>query len=324
MASGDVMSASTLSAQVEDYLVMREELGFDIESQRWALRDFARYAGKFGHRGPVTADLAVRWALSTNPGQPARAERRLAQVRRFAAHRAVYEPKTEVPAAGSIARIPRRRHQPHIYSDAEVSALLCECARLLPHNGLRPRTYAAFFSLLASTGLRLSEARHLTSHDVDLDQGVLMIRAAKFRKERLVPLHPTSIEALAVYVHRRDASPNVAQPKVFFCTDRGQTLQRAAVETTVSRLRDRLGWSSVGRAGRPRIHDLRHTFAVRRLLRWYKDGVDVDRKTLALATYLGHAKVTDTYWYLSAVPELLAVTSARFQQFARADLKVTL
>jgi len=151
-----------------------------------------------------------------------------------------------------------------------------------------------------------------------------MIREAKFRKERLVPLHPTSVEALGVYARLRDASTNVSQSKAFFCTVRGQELQRAAVEKTFSRIRDRLGWSSVGRAGRPRIHDLRHTFAVRRLLHWYKDGVDVDRKTLALATYLGHAKVTDTYWYLSAVPELLAVTSARFQKFAREDREVTL
>jgi integrase len=176
-----------------------------------------------------------------------------------------------------------------------------------------------FFSLLASTGLRLSEARHLYRRDVDLDQGLLIVRAGKFHKTRLVPLHPTSVQALATYARWRDSFRNDPPSEFFFRTERAPRLQRAAVEKTFSRLRERLGGSPRGRTRGPRIHDFRHTFAVRRLLRWYEDGVDVDRKILALSTYLGHAKVTDTYWYLSAVPELMAVTAERFEQFARGD-----
>jgi len=319
MARGDAMMSSSMQTLVDDYLAMRGELGFNVEGQHWLLRSFARYADQIEHSGPVSIDLAVRWALLSRPGDPARAERRLGVVRQFARHRAVFEPETEIPPAGFIGRIPRRNRQPHIYSDEEISAFLRECDRLLPRGGLRPRTYVAFFSLLASTGLRLSEARRLERRDVDLDQALLTVRAGKFRKARLVPLHPTSVQALAAYALRRDAFRNAQASKFFFRTEQAPLLQLAAVEKTFSRLRERLGWSSDGRAGRPRIHDLRHTFAVRRLLRWYEAGVEVDRKVLALSTYLGHANVTDTYWYLSAVPELLAVISERFEQFARGE-----
>ena len=313
------MMPSSMRDQVDDYLAMRSELGFDVEGQRWLLRDFIRYAERVDHRGPISIDLAVGWALSSCPGDPARAERRLGAVRQLARHRVVFDPKTEIPPAGCIGRIPRRRQQPHIYTDAEISALLGECSRLRPREGLRPRTYAVFFSLLASTGLRLSEARYLYRRDVDLDQGLLIVRAGKFDKTRLVPLHPTSVQALATYARWRDSFRNDPPSEFFFRTEKAPRLQRAAVEKTFSRLRERLGRPPRGRTRQPRIHDFRHTFAVRRLLRWYEDGVDVDRKILALSTYLGHAKVTDTYWYLSAVPELMAITAERFEQFARED-----
>jgi integrase len=175
----------------------------------------------------------------------------------------------------------------------------------------------AFFSLLASTGLRLSEACRLHRRDVDLRGGLLTVRKGKFGKSRLVPLHPTAVEALTRYAAQRDAFRSARRSEFFFFTDRASALTRKTVETTFSGVRHRLGWTAYGRAGRPRIHDLRHTFAVRRLLRWYEEGADVNRKILALATYLGHAKVTDTYWYLSAVPELMAVTARRFEDFAQ-------
>lgn len=309
------MTPPSLLAFVDDYLALRRGLGFDVEKLRWLLRDFARYAERVGHHGPITVDLAVRWALSSCSGNPVRAERRLWAVRQFARHRVAFDPATEVPPTGLLGRVPRRQ-QPHIYSDAEICALLGECRQLQPCDGLRPRTYIAFFSLLASTGLRMSEARHLDRRDIDLSNGLLTIRVSKFHKSRLVPLHPTSLQALTDYAARRDASRDAPRSEFFFCTDRAPALEHAAVEKTFSRLRRRLGWTAHGRARRPRIHDLRHTFVVRRLLRWYEEGVDVDRKILALATYLGHAKVTDTYWYLSAVPELMAVTSQRFEHFA--------
>lgn len=303
---------------VDEYLALRRGLGFDLESPQWMLLDFARHADRVGHQGPLTIDLAVQWALSSSSSDPAQAARRLATVRQFARHRAVLDPATEIPPVGLLGRV-RRRKTPHIYSDAEIASLLRQTTVLRPQKGLRPRTYGAFFSLLVSTGLRLSEACRLTSHDVNLIDGVLTIREGKFRKSRLVPLHPTATQALIRYAALRDEDRDAPRSPSFFQTGRAPALTRAAVEKTFSRLRDRLGWTAQGRARRPRIHDLRHTFAVRRLLRWYQDGADVDRKILALATYLGHAKVTDTYWYLSAVPELLALGSQRFERFARRE-----
>lgn len=307
------MTLPSFVGLVEEYLALRRGLGFQLETARWLLLDFARYAARTGHRGPLTVDLAVRWALSSRSSDPAQAARRIAVVRQFARHRAVLDPTTEVPPAGLLGRVPRRK-QAHIYSDAEIDALLQQTCLLLPRRGLRPKTYAAFFSLLVSTGLRLSEACNLTLGDVDLTEGVLTVREGKYRKSRLVPLHATVTRALAQYAVLRGSRSNR-----FFRTDRTPVLAPAAVEKTFSRLRQRLGWSAEGRARRPRIHDLRHTFAVRRLLRWYEDGADVDRKMLALSTYLGHAKVTDTYWYLSAVPELMAIASGRFERFAEQE-----
>ena len=174
----------------------------------------------------------------------------------------------------------------------------------------------AFFSLLAATGLRLSEACRLELGDVDLDSGVLTVREGKFRKARLVPLHPTAVEALARYAADRDAF-ELAGPGCFFRTERHRRSTAAAVEKTFSRIRQRLGWTAQGRARQPRIHDLRHSFAVRRLLRLVRGGADLEQRLLALSTYLGHAHVTDTYWYLTGVPELMAIAAHRFERFAR-------
>ena len=307
------MTSLRLIHQVEDYVAYRRGLGFELQTQRRWLLDFSRYAARIGHQGPLTTDLAVHWALCSPSKDPSYATQRLSAVRHFARHLALFDPATEIPPTGLLGRPTPTRKQPHIYSDTEIAALLHQASLLWPHRGLRPQTYTTVFSLLATTGLRISEACGLARKDVDLAQGLLTIREGKFHKSRLVPLHPTATQALAHYDALRGASPSGS----FFRTDRTSTLKTTAAQKTFSRLRDRLGWTSQGRARRPRIHDLRHTFAVRRLLRWYEEGADIDRKILALATYLGHVKVTHTYWYLSAVPELMAIGSERFEHFAQ-------
>ncbi len=222
-----------------------------------------------------------------------------------------------MPPVGLLGPVSTRRSTPHIYTEAEIAALLGQARCLLPRHGLRPATYVAFLALLASTGLRLSEARRLTTDDADLVDGILTIRETKFRKSRLVPLHPTTTRALRRYADRRDACPAAPRSEYFFRTEQSPRLTRTAVETTFRRIKLRLDWTAQGRTSRPRIHDLRHTFVVRRLLRWHQEGADVDRKILALATYLGHAGVAHTYWYCTAVPELLASTGQRFERFAQ-------
>lgn len=306
--------APSLVALAEEYLAFRRGLGFAMRVEGAELLRFARYAGSIGHRGPITTDLAVRWARLPKDADPLYWARRLDIVRRFAKHRVLFDAATEVPPDRMLGPSYRRR-SPHIYSKAEIAALLRAAAGLGPAGALRPHTYVTLFGLLASTGLRISEAVRLTREDADLDAGVLTIRETKFHKSRLVPLHPTTTAALRRYAARRDHQHSLVRLPAFFLTERGTSLKDTRVRMTFTALRESLGW--VGLGGPPRrIHDIRHTFAVTRLLRWYQEGADIDRRIAALSTYLGHVKVTDTYWYLTAVPELLAVASARYERFA--------
>jgi integrase len=298
-----------------EYLAYRRGLGFELASTEPLLLQFAEYAGRIGHRGPLTTELIVRWVKLPKAGSPGYLARRLDAVRGFARHRAIADPRTEVPPPKLLGATYRRR-TPHIYTEAELSALVGAARSLSPSNSLRSHTYATLFGLLACTGLRVSEAVKLTRDDIDWRQGVLTIRQTKFRKSRLVPLHATSLAALRDYADRRDRLYPTPTTGAFFLTSRGTALARSSVGVTFWKLRKRLGWAAVRDQAKPRIHDLRHSFACRRLQRWYADGVDVDHAVAALSTYLGHATVRDTYWYLTGTPELLALATARFERFA--------
>lgn len=298
-----------------DYLAYRKSLGFQLAGVEPLLLRFAAYADRAGHRGPLTTELVLRWVRLPKAGSPGYLARRLDVVRGFARHRAVADPRTEIPPPRLLGATYRRR-TPHIYSEAELSALIGAARGLSSGAGLRPHTYATFFGLLACTGLRVSEAVKLTRDDVDWSQGLLTVRQTKFRKSRLVPLHATALRALRDYAARRDRAHPAPTIGAFFLTDRGTPLPRSSVGVTFWNLRKRLGWSAGRDRPRPRIHDLRHTFACRRLQRWYADGVDVEHAVTALATYLGHAAVRDTYWYLTGTPELLALATARFERYA--------
>jgi integrase len=300
-------------ALVEDYLVHRRSLGFELGIAGCQLLSFARFADSSGHRGALTLDLIVRWATlpSRRPRQfPAR---RLEVVRPFARYRAALDPITEVPPRSLLGRA-HRRPLHHIFTESEITALVGQARQLTPQGGLRPATFAALFGLIAACGLRVSEALRLTCADVDLDSGVLTIRATKFRKSRLVPLHPTTTLALRTYGDCRDRAAPRSALSAFFATATGSRLPYSTVRSVFLCLRAALGWET--RVPRPRIHDLRHAFACRRLERWYAEGVAVAPRLTALATYLGHAKVTDTYWYLTGTPKLLSLAATRFEAFA--------
>ena len=209
---------------------------------------------------------------------------------------------------------------PHIYRDDEIVDLLTAARRLGPAGSLRPFTYETLFGLMASTGLRVSEAIHLRDADVDLRRGMLTIRQTKFAKSRQLPIHPTTIKALARYRKQRERHLLTTAGMPFLISSRGRRLGLPLGERQVHRaftgLRDGLGWFNRGGHEAPRLHDLRHTFAVRRLVLWYADATEVDQKMLALSTYMGHAEIFYTYWYLTAVPELMAIAAGRFEQFA--------
>ncbi|MBT3194425.1 MAG: tyrosine-type recombinase/integrase [Verrucomicrobia bacterium] len=308
---------------VDDYLAHRRRMGFRFSDDKAGvmLRSFARHACEVGHKGPVTVELAVQWALRTKPGSSAiQRGRRLQLVRGFCRYRSIFDADTEIPLKGLLGpeRWPRRA--PHIYSDDEIAALVRAALEVRPTGGLRPRTYATMFGLLACTGLRVSEALVLLREDVDLQNGVLTIRETKAKKSRLVPMHSSTVEALRRYACFRDQHCVIRESDAFFLNEGGRGMTYTQIRLRFAHLRRKLNWVDRSSAQRPRIHDLRHTFTVQRLLLWYKQGVNVDQKIAALSTYLGHVNVTKTYWYLTAVPELLAIANSTFEDFC--DLKM--
>jgi integrase len=300
----------------EEYLSYRHKLGFQLKIEGQELLRFARFADQANHHGPLTAELATRWAALPQKADSLYRARRLDLVRRFAKYRALFDPATEIPPK-NVFGPSYRRTPPYIYSEKEIADLLSAASNLGRPNGLRRHTYRTLFGLLACTGLRVSEALRLKREDVNLNGAILNIKETKFRKTRLIPLHVSAVKALRDYSRRRDGYHPYPKSNAFFLTEKGTPLKYWRTLMTFLPLRKQLGWTKSGQQRPPRIHDMRHTFAVRRLLLWYQEGASVDQKIAYLSTYLGHAKVTDTYWYFSAVPELLSVVACRFEHFAK-------
>jgi integrase len=316
------MSAA-LSARVERYLVERRRLGFELGSPAYVLRSFARHVTAVRHRGPLTVEIMSEWARRDSHGghDPCTWARRLKRLRSFTRWLQQFEPRTEVPDDAIFGRLPERL-APHIYSEQEIVDLLAAARRLGPTPGLRGVVFETLFGLIACSGLRVSEALALRNVDVDLKHGMFTVHQTKFAKSRQVPMHLSTVEALRRYRCRRDLSAESAQEDApFFIGTRGRRrglpLGQRQVDRVFAKLRQQLGWRNRGAHQAPRIHDLRHTFVVRRILLWQAQGVDIDQAMLSLSTYVGHAKVTNTYWYLSAVPELMALAAGRFESFIR-------
>jgi len=317
MAREAVMNKwSSMQERVEAYLQVHRSVGYILRIEGQQLQSFACFADQRGHQGHITLDLAVAWAINSQRNCQITRARRLEVVRPLARYCAVFEPKTEIPPSHFFGPA-RRRLTPYIYSDREIEQLLETTDSLLPRQGLRPVTMRCLLALLAATGLRISEALRLSRNDVDLTQGLLQVRMTKFRKSRYVPLHPTACDALCDYAHFRDQRLPVVQNTGFFLLDNGNALQYRQALHAFHRIRAQLGWDADVSGRRPRLYDLRHTFACKRLLSWYEDDVDVDRMMPLLSTYLGHARVSDTYWYLTGIPALMAlrtIDSATWRQ----------
>jgi integrase len=316
---GEVGMSADLAALVERYLQERRCLGYQLQYASYSLRSFAEYVRRIRHLGPCTLEVMSRWARDDcRRGQQPRAwAQRLRQLRSFMRWLQQFEPRTEVPDDTIFGRRPARG-TPHIYSEQQVEELLAAARELAPPGGFRGPAYETLFGLLASTGLRVSEALALRVGDVDLGRGALTIRRTKFGKSRTVPLHPSTTDALTRYRARRDltGASSAAEQPLFIGTrpDRfGKPMAAHEVRRVFAALRCDLGWSNRGTHHAPRVHDLRHTFVVRRILLWQQRGVDVNQAMLSLSTYVGHANIADTYWYLQAVPELLAVAAQRFE-----------
>jgi integrase/recombinase XerD len=300
------VSASDLSRSVKAYLALRRALGFKLHHETWFLPDFVAFLA--AHRSPViTTELALRWAQLPSGTSSNWQAHRLSSVRCFACHHRAFDPRTEVPPADLIPRRTQRR-SPHIYTDEEVD-LLMRAAGGLPH-ALRSASYATLIGLLAVTGMRLGEAIALDDEDLDWRRSLLTIRHAKFQKSRHVPLHESALAALRAYAARRDRLCPFRRGKAFFVSSIGARIHPQNFQLAFTNMVKRTGLDR-GPGHRPRIHDLRHTFAVKTLRDWYRSGLDAERRLFSLSTYLGHVSPSRTYWYLTATPELLALASKR-------------
>jgi integrase/recombinase XerD len=306
---------SPLREGVEQYLSLRRHLGFELRRAGRLLATFVDFLEAEGATHITTED-AVRWAVMPAQAQQATWSTRLGVVRRFATWMSARDTRTEVPPHGLLCGRYRRQH-PYIYSDDEIRIIVSDARALACSRDLRGPTYSTLFGLLAVSGLRIGEAVALDRHDVDLEQGILSIRRAKFGKSRFVPVHPSTLSALRAYADIRDRVVPRCATLAFFVSARGERITQGAAQGNFAIVSRRIGLrpATGTRRGRgPRLHDMRHRFAARTLIDWYRAGLDVEREMPKLSTYLGHVHVNDTYWYIEAVPELLQLATERLMR----------
>lgn len=296
---------SALDGHVEDYLRMRRALGYKLERAGHLLPKLVAYLDAAGSP-TLTSDLAISWARLPAQARPSHWAARLAVARGFARYLATIEPATEVPPAGVF---PARRHRPapYLWSRRDICGLVDGARSLRPP--LRAATYEALFGLLAVSGIRVGEAAGLDRDDVEFPTGVITIRDAKFDRTRLVPLHDTTTEALHAYATERDRLCVAPRSPAFFVSGVGTRLNRSGIAKTLRQITTAMGLRTA--TVRPTPHQLRHSFAVRTLIDWQRSGVNIDDHIATLSTYLGHIAPADTYWYLSASPELMTLAAER-------------
>ena len=303
----EMPTLSPLGVALTDYLAVRRAMGYKLESHGRVLTDFVAHLDATGASLVTTAEAAA-WSTTRGGG----AGMRLRCIRGFALYLQALDPRHEVPPVGLIP-ITSRRATPHLYSEADIAGLMAAARQLVP--SLRAAATEMVIGVLAVTGMRIGEVLALDLDDIDWDTGVITIRLAKFNKTRHVPVSPSTLAALADYRHtHRPTAPGIDATKALFVSATGQRFAYSAFADAFHRLGRTTGLCANTATGRrPRIHDFRHGFAVATLLDWSRDGADIHALLPRLSTYLGHRDPASTYWYLSATPELMALTAARLE-----------
>ena len=301
---------TTLREAVGNYLSLRRSLGYKLIDTEYRLRSFLEFL-EHQQTDHVTTRLALEWAKLPKDAQPACWSQRLSAVRLFAQYRRVEDPRTEIPPPRLLSQRPRRAIS-HIFSEKEVDRLV-EACKSLPSKGIRHQTYSTLFGLIAVTGCRIGEMVALDRDDFRDRDGLLTIKDSKFGKSRLIPLHKSTVRELRRYGCLRDCLHSKPRTNSFFMSDRGTRVTVWSARRAFVRVSKQIGLRRSSDTRGPRIHDLRHTFAVKTILRWYHSGANVDQKMPLLSTYLGHTQPSHTYWYLTAVPELLALAVSRLE-----------
>lgn len=308
------MIASDLPTQLGRYLEFRRASGLKMRAEQTLLRGFVDFIRTREPEAVLSARTALEWACSSGCGPSGQAAR-LSMVRQFLVFLRASEPRIEIPPPRLLPQ--PSRPIPHIYPDKEINALILEARKLGPEDSLRPHTYSTLIGLLASCGLRVGEAIRLRVDDVQLrvQPPLLHVLDSKFGKSRLVPLHPTAAAALATYASQRRELGYDGHCDAFLVSEAFAPLNRYVVIRTFAKLIERAGIArrGVGRR-RPTAHQLRHTFAVRRLVAWIQEGEDVHGRLPELSVYLGHRQPGETYWYFTATPELLRLAADRFEK----------
>ena len=304
----------TLRETLADYLRVRRRLGFEMPQDGRLLERFVEFLEQAGAER-ITTELALRWARMPVHAHPHRWRQRLSVVRGFARYLATIDPASEVPSKDLLPGM-RQRLAPHIYTEQEIAALMAAAGRLRPP--LRAARHHTLIGLLAVTGMRPGEALALDRQDINLRHGVVQVRAGKQKKQREVPLHPSTVRGLRDYARLRDARFPEPATTAFFIGARGRRVPRGELNRTFTQLIRETGLDGRGARARPRPHDLRHALAVRTLLDWHAAGENIDQRMPLLSALLGHVDPASTYWYLEAVPELLESISRRLEQLPEA------
>ncbi len=311
------MTREELGLRLDAYVAIRQTMGYAMRAERTLLQDFVRFVADRVPGEPIRAQAALDWACHAAGNRGAAGQTsRLSMARQFLLHLQVSCPETEVPEHSVLAS--PRRQPPYLFSDADVDAILAGARAVGPPGALRPHTLVAMIQVLANTGLRVGEAARLTMSDVQLEPqpSRLLVRQTKFRKTRIVPVHPTMAEVLRDYQRQRATLGYDGLSEAFFVSEQGSHLQLGNLARWFSRLIMRVGVQSPPGQRRPCLRNFRHTFAVRRLLTWYQEGVDVREMLPHLSVYLGHVRPQESYWYLTATPQLLGKAAERFQEYA--------
>lgn len=298
---------SSLDEHLERYLTLRRSVGFQLTEHRRLLPGFVRYAQARGET-TVRAETAVAWAGEA--GSDGQRARRLSLVRGLARYLSAFDPSTEVPPRGPFSE--PARSTPHIFSDPEIARLMRATSALAP----TPfgATMAAVIGLMASTGLRPAEVPRLNRGDVDLAAGQITVWHSKSGRSRRLPVHDSTVQALAAYATARDQTGPAPGDDAFFPNRDGGRLTTRVLSSAFCDLRQRAQVTTPAQQRPARLGDLRHTFAVTTLLSWHRAGVDVQRQLPALSAYLGHVNPAQTYWYLQATPELMALIAERLER----------
>lgn len=311
----------SLSSELQCYLEIRRNLGYDLRTSERLLKRFVSFL-EMRNETHITTKMFLQWKQLFGKASKSTWAKRLGVVRLFASWLNCLDPQHEVPPQSLIPFCSKRK-SPYIYTDAEIKEIIVAAGNLPSRNGFREITFPAFFGLVAVTGLRISEAISLNDKDVDLQEGIIIVHNGKNGNNRILPITECTRDYLKEYVRKRNRLLGKT-PEPFFVSDNCNRLNDCSVRYNFAVISQMIGMRARQKYNKhglgPRIHDLRHTFAVNVMMNWYKEGKDIDREILKLITYLGHTKPANTYWYIEAVPELLALASHRVENYMEEEI----